>query len=71
MGCSAADGRAVWRAVHRLRGQALMFDADDLCKLLAEIEENASASRLPSCGPTWAAASRRLEALCEVLSADR
>ncbi len=69
-GLQRADGHAVWRAVHRLRGQALMFDADDLCQLLAEIEENASASRLPSCGPTWAAASRRLEALCEVLSAN-
>ena len=66
-----ADGRAIWRAVHRLRGQALMFDAAELCEILLEIEADALASHLQLCRERWAEAALRLDSLLKSLAAPR
>jgi len=67
-GLRCADARKVWHASHRLRGQAMMFDATELCHVLAQVEEHASAGRLQSCREVWSAAAEQLESLCDALS---
>ena len=61
------DCQAVRRAVHRLRGQAMMFDAVELCGLLAKIEEQALTANLAPCAAFWSEAMRELETVREEL----
>ncbi len=63
-----ADGRTIWKNVHRLRGQALMFDAAELCSNLVEIEVHALANRLQSCRERWEEATGRLDFLLQSLA---
>jgi len=67
-GLRSADARKVWHASHRLRGQAMMFDATELCQVLRQVEELASVGRLQSCREVWSAAAEQLESLCDALS---
>ena len=55
------------QAVHRLRGQALMFDADALCGLLDKIEAHALVGELQPCVAYWSEAVPKLIVLCDEL----
>ncbi len=55
------DCQAVLGAIHRLRGQAMTFDAVKLCGILAKIEEHALAGDLSPCATYWNEAVRELD----------
>jgi HPt (histidine-containing phosphotransfer) domain-containing protein len=63
------DCQAVLRAVHRLRGQAMTFDAVELGGLLGKIEEHALAGDLPPCAAFWSEAVRELDLLVQTCEA--
>ena len=65
----ANDCQGLRLAVHRLRGQVMVFDATQLSDLLAKIEEQALAKDLRHCQTYWNDAVRQLEAFHEELRA--
>jgi signal transduction histidine kinase/CheY-like chemotaxis protein len=69
-GLRSADASAVRKAAHCLRGQALLFDAAELCAALSEVEEHAATGQLQYCGMSWKTAAKQLDSLCETLARD-
>jgi signal transduction histidine kinase/CheY-like chemotaxis protein len=70
-GLRLADALTVRQASHRLRGQAMIFDAVGLCQALSEVEEHAAVGEIQSCRKTWISASEQLDLLCAVLARGR
>jgi CheY-like chemotaxis protein len=68
-GLRSADAPTVRQASHRLRGQAMLFDATELCAALYEVEEHAASGQLQSCLKSWTTATKQLDSLCDRLAA--
>jgi signal transduction histidine kinase/CheY-like chemotaxis protein len=67
-GLRSADAPTVRQASHRLRGQAMIFDAVGLCQTLSEVEDHAAAGEIESCRESWISAAEQLDSLCQVLA---